>query len=124
MKAKTAAKANCFLAYLLLSFSCSTIALGLTCLMLPGNIATPKAKQHAKAWMVYSCFGIGISIPWKTKAKSVQAEIDEDEKTATPCRQCQYYSQELQARQYLQHPCSVHPSGKPDHECRDWEPRS
>lgn len=120
MRTKQIAKANSFAASLLLSFSLSTITVGLGLLVVPDKVLTIQRRMAIEDLVVFSFFGSGVAIPWIVSAKNFESEV-EDSKTKTPCKRCKFYNQELQAHCYLKHPCAVHPTGKPDVNCRDWE---
>lgn len=120
MRTKQIAKANSFAANLLLSFSLSTITVGLALLVMPAQGLPLQRRIVIEDLVIFSFFGSAVAIPWIVSAKNFESEV-EDFKTNTPCKRCKFYSQELQAHYYLKHPCAVHPTGKPSVDCRDWE---
>ncbi|MBW4581260.1 MAG: hypothetical protein KME42_16955 [Tildeniella nuda ZEHNDER 1965/U140] len=41
---------------------------------------------------------------------------------STPCKACYYWQgYDREARRFLEHPCALHPTGKPDVACLDWQ---
>lgn len=40
---------------------------------------------------------------------------------STPCKTCYYWQgYDREARRFLEHPCALHPTGKPEVACLDW----
>ncbi|MGG6262831.1 hypothetical protein ACQ4M3_20680 [Leptolyngbya sp. AN03gr2] len=120
-KLKHIAEANTFTADLLLSFSGCTLALALIISLCPTSVINRENKDFSRSLIPLCLAGIAMGIPWRIGAKHFKKEIDEDLETNSPCRRCKYYSHEAQAKAFLLHPCALHPQGKPDTECRDWD---
>jgi len=119
---KQLAAANVFSADFLLSLSSFSLVLAALINLCPESSVCKSFNKDFSRNLVPVCLGALITaIPWKISAKNFQSEIDEETETNTPCRRCVYYSHESQAKAFLKHPCALHPSGKPDIECRDWD---